>query len=152
LPINTLYRYIMQIIEIKTLVDITNTKVTRLNQGTQLELDQCRNFITLLQCVELRSIVSYDSSPQHEAVDVKGMGFGSAFKGKHTVWTFRFSPDRVGAYVDETGNQAGVLIDDIHEVPVIKNLAETINIDKAIFNSKDSSSKNTIITALPGII
>ena len=68
----------MQIIEIKTLVDITNTKVTRLNQGTQLELDQCRNFITLLQCVELRSIVSYDSSPQHEAVDVKGMGLKDA--------------------------------------------------------------------------
>jgi hypothetical protein len=142
----------MQIIEIKTLVDITNTKVNRLNQGTQLELDQCRNFITLLQCVELRSIVNYDSSPQSETVDVKGMGFGSAFKGKQTVWTFRFSPDRVGAYVDETGNQAGVLVDDIHEVPVIKNLKETINIDKVIFDSKDSSSKNTIITALPGII
>jgi hypothetical protein len=142
----------MQIIEIKTLVDITNTKVTRLNQGTQLELDQCRNFITLLQCVELRSIVSYDTSPVDEVVDVKGLGFGSAFKGKQKVWTFKFSPDRKGAYVDETGNQAGVLVEDLHEVPVIKNLTETINIVKAIFDSKDSSSKNTIITALPGII
>lgn len=142
----------MQIIEIKTLVDITNTKVTRLNQGTQTELDQCRNFITLLQCVELRSVVSYDNSPVDELVDVKGLGFGSAFKGKHKVWTFRFSPDRKGAYVDETGNQAGVLVEDLHEVPVIKNLTETINIVKAIFDSKDSSSKNTIITALPGII
>ena len=142
----------MQIIEIKTLVDITNTKVTRLNQGTQTELDQCRNFITLLQCVELRSIVSYDSSPVEELVDVKGLGFGSAFKGKHKVWTFKFSPDRVGAYVDETGNQAGVLVEDLHEVPVIKNLTETINIVKAIFDSKDSSSKNTIIKALQGTI
>ena len=142
----------MQIIEIKTLVDITNTKVTRLNQGTQTELDQCRNFITLLQCVELRSIVSYDTSPEDELVDVKGLGFGSAFKGKHKVWTFKFSPDRVGAYVDETGNQAGVLVEDLHEVPVIKNLTETINIVKAIFDSKDSSSKNTIIKALQGTI
>jgi hypothetical protein len=142
----------MQIIEIQTLIDITNTKVTRLNQGTQLQLDQNKNFITLLQCIEIRSIVSYDTKPQKEEVDVKGLEFGSSYKGKQTVWTFRITPDRVGVWNDESGNEIGELINDLHEVPVIKNLEETVNIERAVFDCKDGKYKNTIIKALKGVI
>ena len=140
----------MDIIEIKTLIDITNTKVNRPNQGTQLEVDQQRNFVTLNQCVELRSVVFYNNKPSCETVDVKDLGFGSVYKGKHKIWTFIFNPDREGVYRDEAGNEIGFLLEDVHGVPVIKNLTETINIDKAIFDLKDSKFKNTIITALPG--
>lgn len=152
MTINTLYRYIMQIIEIQTLVDITNTKVTRLNQGTQQQLDQNRNFITMMQCIEIRSVVQYDTPPQTETVDIKSLGFGTAYKGKQTVWTFRITPDRVGVWEDGEGNPIGELIGDLHKVPVVKNLLETINIDKAIFDCKDSQYKNTIIKALQGAI
>lgn len=142
----------MDIIEIKTLIDITNTRVNRPNQGTQLEVDQQRNFVTLNQCVELRSVVFYNNKPTVETVDVKDLDFGSAYKGKHSVWTFVFNPDREGVYRDSEGNDVGFLLEDVHGVPVIKNLTETINIDKAIFDLKDSKFKNTIITALPGNI
>jgi hypothetical protein len=140
----------MDIIEIKTLIDITNTRVNRPNQGTQLEVDQQRNFVTLNQCVELRSVVFYNNKPTVETVDVKDLSFGSVYKGKHSVWTFIFNPDRAGVYRDDEGNEIGFLLEDVHGVPVIKNLTETINIDKAIFDLKDSKFKNTIITALPG--
>ena len=140
----------MDIIEIKTLIDITNTKVNRPNQGTQLEVDQQRNFVTLNQCVELRSVVFYNNKPSCETVDVKDLGFGSVYKGKHKIWTFIFNPDREGVYRDDSGNEIGFLLEDVHGVPVIKNLTETVNIDKAIFDLKDSKFKNTIITALPG--
>jgi len=142
----------MDIIEIQTLVDITNTRVTRITQGSQLELNQNKNFITLTQCIELRSVVYYDQSPSVNVVDIKGLGFGSSYKGKQTVWTFNFSPDRHGVYVDNEGNDVGFLIEDLHEVPVIKNLTETINISKSIFDLKDSKTKNTIIKVLPGTI
>lgn len=135
----------MDVIEIKTLIDITNTKVIRLSQGSQLQLDQNKNFITLTQCVELRSIVHYDQGPIVEKVDIKELGFGSAYKGKHHVWTFTFSPDRKQVYLDNEGNAIGLLIDDLHEVPIIKNLTESINIVRAIFDLKDSATKNTII-------
>jgi len=138
----------MEQIEIKTLIDVTNTKVQRPTQGTQFEQDQNRNFITLLQCLEIRSIVSYEHKPSFELVDVKGMGFGSAYKGKQMVWTFYVQPDRDGVYLDQTGNEVGTLLDDLHEVPVIKKLNETVNIDKAVFDTKHSSFKNTIIKAL----
>ena len=141
----------MQLIEIKTLVDITNTKVSRPNQGTQLEIDQHRNFTTLKQCAELRSIISYDFSPEMQVIDVKDQGFGSKYKGKHAVWTFKFSPDRSGAYANDD-NDIGCLLEDVHGVPVVEKLTETINIEKAIFELIDASSKNTVIKAIKGTI
>lgn len=138
----------MELIEIKTLVDITNTRVVRANQGSQLELDQNKNFITMLQCAEIRSIVSYDTPPTVDTVDVKGLGFGSDFKGKHRVWTITVRTDRDGVYLDDEGNPVGQLINDLNGVPVIRSLTETINIDMAVFECKNAISKNTIITAL----
>jgi hypothetical protein len=142
----------MQIIEIKTLIDITCTGVMRLNQGTQLMIDQNRNFTTLKQCAELRSVIIYDNLPILSVVDVTGLGFGTNFKGTHNVWTFRFTPDRLDVYKTENGDEIGELWNDIHGVPVIKNLTETINIDKAVFNCKDSANKNTFIMAHQGIV
>jgi hypothetical protein len=142
----------MDTIEIQTLIDITNTRVVRPNQGTQLEMDQYRNFITLCQCAEIRSVINYEDSPTIETRDIKGLGFGTAYKGKQAVWTFRFNSDRPGVYIDDKGNPLGFLINDLDQIPVIKNLAETINIDKAIFELKDNRFKNTIITATTGTI
>lgn len=141
----------MQVIEIQTLVDITDTKVNRPRAGQQKEHDQYRNFTTLKQCAEIRSNIMYDTSPSVETVDVKDMGFGSKFKGKQQVWTFRFTPERSGVYIDGN-NEIGALIEDIHGVPVIQNLTETINMTKAIFELKDTATKNTIIKALQGTI
>jgi hypothetical protein len=140
----------MQTIEIKTLVDISKTNVIRSNQGTAQQLDQQRNFITLNQCIELRSIISYDTDPISEVIDIKNLGFGTEYKGKHRVWTFIFRPDRDRAYMDEFGKDPAILVEDLHQVPVIKNLTETVNIDKAIFDVKDPTFKNTIIKATPG--
>lgn len=137
----------MHTFKILTLIDITKTNVNRPNQGTQLEYDQNRNFITLRQCIELRSIVLFTDPPTIEQVEINGMGFGTAYKGKHTVWTFTFTPDREGVYQDSKGNIAGNLLDDLDSVPVIKNLSETINIDKAMFDCISSANKNTIIKA-----
>ena len=146
MAINTLYRYFMDFIEIQTLIDITHTRVIRTNQGTQLQIDQHRNFITLMQCAEIRSIIIYETAPSLSTVDVRGMGFGSAYKGQHHVWTFRFVPDRQDVYLDGN-NPIAFLINDINGVPVIKNLTETINIDKAIFDCTNTATKNTIIMA-----
>lgn len=141
----------MQVIEIQTLIDITDSKVVRPNQGSPLQQGQYKNFVTLKQCVELRSNIFYDTSPSCETKDIKDLGFGSKYKGKHEVWTFRFSPERSGAY-DEGGNTIGCLLHDLHEIPIIKKLSETINIDRAVFDVNDSAFKNTIIKAIQGTI
>lgn len=136
----------MRTIEIQTLIDITDTKVNRPRSGKQLEHDQFRNFTTLQQCLELRSNIIFDSVPEVEVKDIKDLGFGTAYKGKHKVWTFRFVPERTGAY-SQNGQEFGSLVDDINGVPVIQKLTETINIDKAFFELKDKVTTNTIIKA-----
>lgn len=138
----------MELIEIKTLVDITNNKANRSMLASQLEQDQTRNFNTLRQCLELRSIIIFDDNPLMEEIEINKLNFGKEYKGKHKVWTFTFRTDRAGNYTDERGNAIGLLLDDIHQVPIIKNLAETINISKAIFDCKNINTKNTIIKAL----
>jgi hypothetical protein len=105
-----------------------------------------------MQCVELRSIISYDNPPTVEEVDVKGLGFGTTYKGKHRVWTFTIIPDRTGVYIGTDGDSVSGLVDDVDSVPFIKNLTESINIDRAIFDCKNSLTKNTIIKAHKGTI
>lgn len=142
----------MDVIEIHTLVDITNTRVVRPNQGTALAYDQNRNFITLIQCVELRSIITYNNPPTFKIVNIDGMGFGSAYTGEHKVWTFNFTPDRMGVYNIDRRVPGGALFDDIDGVPIIKNLSETINIERAIFDCISIAYKNTLIKAHLGTI
>ena len=139
----------MEIIEISTLVDITNTEVRRINQGTQLELDQFRNWTTLQQCIGMRAIMTYDKNPVSQTIDIKKLGFGSAYKGSQKVWTFRFRPDREGTFSD-----LELLKNDLDQVPIILNLTETINREdlintsRAIFNLTDEKYINTVIKAI----
>lgn len=147
-PINIKNRQIMENIEILSLIDITQTNVIRPNQGSLLELDQQRNFITLLQCAEIRSVIMYDSPPSCQNIDIKNLGFGSEYRGKHNVWTFKFETDRSGVYHDSNGDPIGILINDVHSVPIVKKLKETINIDRAIFECRDTRLKNIIIKLL----
>lgn len=137
----------METIEIKTLIDITNTNVRRSNQGTPQEHNQFRNWTTLLQSIGLRAIIDYDHNPIVEELDIAELGFGTEFKGIHRVWTFRFRPDRADAFV-KNDSAIGLLIDDLDRVPVIPNLTETINTRQSVFNLMDSKFKNTVIKAL----
>lgn len=142
----------MDVIEIHTLIDITNTRVVRPNQGTALAYDQNRNFITLIQCVELRSVIIYNNAPTFKVMNIDGMGFGSEYIGEHKVWTFNFTPDRMGVYNIDRRGPGSALFDDIDGVPIIKNLSETINIERAIFDCMSVAYKNTLIKAHLGTI
>jgi hypothetical protein len=137
----------METIQIKTLVDITKPPVSRPGQGSILEQNQYKNWITLQQCIGLRSIIEFNELPKSEIVDIKGIGFGNRYKGLHRVWTFEFTPDRTMAYDDEGGNIIGLLFNDINNVPIIEKLNETINIKQAVFDLESPQYKNTIITA-----
>jgi hypothetical protein len=104
----------------------------------------------MLQCAEIRSIISYNRASEVNELDITDMGFGTAYKGIHRVWTFSFKPDRDLVYSDSKNNEIGLLIGDLDGVPVIKNLTETINIEKAMFDCKSVALKNIIITAHQG--
>jgi hypothetical protein len=137
----------MEVIEIKTLIDITNTNVRRINQGTQQQLDQFRNWTTLLQCIGLRSNINYDRDPRVETLDVKGLGFGGEYRGRHQVWTFQFRPDRPDTFADES-EAVALLEQDLDKIPMILNLTETINTQRAVLDTSDKSFANTVVKAI----
>ena len=117
----------------------------RPNQGLQRQMDQQKNFTTLQQCLELRSIIEFTQLPCCNQIDIDGMEFGSVYAGQHNVWTVAFDTDRDDVYTDASGDKIGLLIDDIHGVPIITNLDETINIIKAVFDCRDAASCNTLV-------
>lgn len=139
----------MEYIEIKTLIDITKPeKINRPGQGTELEQSQYKNWITLQQCLGLRAIIEYEKEPLSQIIDVKGLGFGNKFKGEHRVWSFRFWPDRSSSYDSDNSDNSDnieLLENDLHQVPIIKNLNETINTQTAVFDLKDNQYKNLIL-------
>jgi hypothetical protein len=137
----------MEFIEIITLVDITKPSVVRPNQGTEQQQNQYKNWITLLQCLGLRSNIEYDKDPSVSSVEVKSMGFGSKYTGTHRVWTFRVRPDRNEAYMDDQDNAIGLLLQDMDQVPIIKNLTETINMSKAVLDLNSRQTRNTVVRA-----
>ncbi len=139
----------METIEIRTLIDITNSGARRPNQGSAKEVEQYKNWTTLNQCLGIRSNIEYDELPTTETLDIKDLGFGTKYKGKHKVWVWRFRPDRTGAYSNDKDN-IGTLLQDLDNVPVIKNLDETVNIETAVFDISNSATKNTIVRLVSG--
>lgn len=134
----------MQRIKITTLIDITCSNVKRPNEGTVLESNQYRNWTTLLQAIGLRALISYEHNPSIEERAIKDYGFGSDYTGKKRVWTFEFTTDQNDCWYDRE-DPLFLLLEDLHNVPIIKNLNETINIDKTIFDLKSNQYRNTTV-------
>jgi len=120
-------------IEIKTVVDITETNRNR-NDGS-VQYKQQANLNTLVQTVGMKVNSYYDSSPQLENIELTDE-FGSNIKGEHNVWTFVLNVEY----------EQGITKDDLLElfdlVPIITDLDETVKINKNVFHTKDKKYKN----------
>jgi hypothetical protein len=133
---------------IHTLIDITETKQYRKVQGNELQYQQQQNFAMMLQAIGMRANITRMITPSVETVGVSQYGFGTEFTKHQRVWTFRFFIEYDGAYTDSTGNEAGLLIEDLNFVPVITSLTETVDLQPAMFNTKSSDKCNTVISVV----
>ena len=145
----------MQRFEIVTLVDITETGVTDNNATdaeTQLKRNQQRNFDTLCQVISLRS--------NYYAASVGGFVFDDYFfndpspwsntppdssfykqvKKNTKIWSFIFETD----LTDPFGSDNELLKMDLHMVPVIPALTETVPIFPPYFITSGDLT-NTIV-------
>jgi hypothetical protein len=137
----------MRYFKVLTLVDITETKQYRKEQGKELEKDQQQNFVTLLQTIGIRVNPFYESGPK--LVDhITDQMFGTQHVKTTNVWQFEFGIEYEGGLTDSAGNPAGLLIDDLHLVPVITNLTESARLDPPIFDTKTNSNRNTVIVPI----
>jgi hypothetical protein len=135
----------MQTFTVHTLVDITETNQFRHQPGAELAKNQQQNFSMLLQTIGLRANPMFVRSPKVETCDLKTLFFGNFYTGSHKVWTFEFQIEYDGAFLDSTGNDTGLLIKDLHFVPVIDELTETIIFKLPVFDTDSMDYRNTVV-------
>jgi len=135
----------MQRFSILTLLDITETKQHRKEAGRELEWQQQQNFQMLLQVIGLRVNPLYRSGPTVDEVNLKEYHFGSDYKGRQQVWTFNFEIEYDGGFADAMGRQEGLLVDDLHFVPMIIGLKETAELAIPMFDTQAGQYRNTIV-------
>lgn len=138
----------MKTYRIVTLVDITETKQYRKEPNKDLEREQQQNFQMLLQTIGMRVNPQYRRPPQVNEVDLAQMFFGSEYKGKHRVWTFDFETEYDEGFTDDQGNENGLLINDLHYVPFVPNLTDTVDFKLPVFDTQTGSYRNTVIYTL----
>jgi hypothetical protein len=122
----------MERYKITTLVDITRTNCPR-NETDALKLGQQANFNSIIQAVGMRSNAEWDRDPEMHTGrlpdDIDG-------KANHWVWEFTVERD----YVFLKGNDpAGLLIDDLHGVPIVPDLKNNVELTPSVFQTKGNN-------------
>jgi hypothetical protein len=126
--------------EIVTLVDITRSAPTR-SDTDRLKIGQQSNFNSLIQTIGLRSNIEWIKDPISQEGRLPGPLNG---KAKHWYWEFDVEREQV---FERDNDPVGLLIDDLHGVPVIVNLTETAEIKPTAFQTKGDSI-NTIVNII----
>lgn len=119
-----------------TLIDITNTHVTRYSVSHEHTRNQQRNYETLIQILGLRTqlLRIYQTNLFADLCDYK---FGSSYIGKHNIWVFEFDVEYQDIYtVDHIPFK--ILLDDFCKVPIIAGLAETVTLNMPLFYTSNN--------------
>jgi hypothetical protein len=122
--------------ELKTLIDITETGARR-GEDHKKYLQQ-QNFYTTLQTISLRANPIMDKSPTSSVCNIDSIGFGSAYKGEHQVWSWQFRFEQADSH------NLDFLKNDFNLVPIILELEETVKINNAAFVTLDDDYKNIV--------
>lgn len=126
--------------EIKTLVDVTQTNARK--GMDSLKVKQQDNFNTLYNTIGLRTNPT-DFSITIEKETLSGLGFGSSYKGKHSVWTVKFFVEA------EDSTDCDRMREDFNLIPFISDLENTVKFQKSMFiTSPDSDIMNIIFTRI----
>ena len=113
-----------------TLVDISETSAL-----------QIQNYNSLVQVLQLRANVDNVDEGMKGNQDLMQYDFGTNFGGNQNVWTMSFTTEQQNLFANRNGEFGG-LIDDIHNVPVITKLMESVKIDPKVFDSINPDTKN----------
>jgi hypothetical protein len=135
----------MQRFTLHTLFDITETRQYRNEAGKEFPWQQQQNFVMLLQTIGMRVNPQYTTPPSVTEVNLKDYNFGTAYKGKHRIWSWEFFIEYDGGFTDAAGDPLGLLVKDLHFVPMIVDLTETVNFKLAMFDSQSSDLRNILV-------
>ena len=117
-----------------TLVDITDTGMTRSRPGQEKQRNQQRNWETLIQVLSLRTQPQEIDGPYINEYEITSDSiFGEMYQGKHLVWHFSFGVEAVNVFKNSK-SEYGLLYEDFSEVPIVQGLDETARFLLPIFH------------------
>lgn len=125
---------------ITTLVDITRSNCHR-SEIDKVKIGQQANFNSLRQSIELRSNIVWDNDPKFNSGALP-----MELDGKANYWTWEFSAEREDVF-KKGDDPVGLLVDDLHGVPIIDQLHNSVDLTPSIFNTKGTAA-NTWISKL----
>ena len=102
---------------------------------------QEQNLNTLIQTISLRANPMYISVNLMGNQDMTEYDFGTEFGGTQNVWLLSFVVEQSSVFANRDGDLGG-LEDDIHNVPVITDLMESVSVNPAVFDSKNAKTIN----------
>jgi len=115
--------------QIVTLVDITRSQPSRV-ETSSLKLGQQSNFNSLVQSIGLRSNISWKQDPKKD-----NGALPNNMEGKATYWIWEFDTERDDVFLKDK-DPTGLLLEDLHGVPIISNLTNSVDIDPAVFQTQ----------------
>ena len=130
----------MQRYRLTTLIDITRSQASRI-ETDRIKIGQQANFNTFLQSIGLRSNIDWSEDPvRHEG------RLPEPFDGRAAYWVWEFEVERDEVYLKDN-DPVGLLIDDLHGVPVIPDLTNTADISPSAIQVR-GPQLNTWITII----
>ena len=116
-----------------TLVDITRTNPSRV-ETDQHKIKQQANFNSLLQSIGIRSNVTWDIDPKEMS---GALPYNLEGKANYWLWTFEVERDEVFLKDDDP---VGLLLDDLHGVPIIDGLNNSVELIPSVFQTRTSTA------------
>lgn len=120
--------------QIITLVDITCNNSSR-SEIDQKKLSQQANFNSLLQAIGLRANVEWEQTPE-----MKDGRLPHPRTGKANHWIWEFNTERDLLFYKSENDPVGLLLDDLHGVPIIDQLNNDVDIYPAIFATRGENT------------
>lgn len=116
-----------------TLVDITRANPDR-KESDQLKLSQQANFNSLIQAIELRANVFWETDPKRHSGSLP-----LPLVGKAVHWTWEFDVERDDVFKKDN-DPVALLKEDLHGVPVINQLNNSVDIHPSAFQTEGKNS------------
>jgi hypothetical protein len=123
----------MERYKIITLVDITRTNAPR-NESDRLKVGQQANFNSILQAIGLRSNMTWDKDPEMHTGRLP-----DEIEGKANHWVWEFTVERDFVFLKNNDDPVGLLIDDLHGVPIVIDLNNNVEISPAAIQTKGNN-------------
>ena len=122
-----------------SLIDITKTGVSRNKEAEdQKAVAQFANYMTVENCLQLRSNIKILAGPKCKKMDISNLKFGDNYRGELMVWEFTFEPEIPEAISVKTLNE------DFNLIPMLTGLDETIKISNGVYITDDEDYTNLL--------